>query len=247
MNKLYSLLVVALLVTGQVMAQGNLSQVENDVNFLPQTVVMPKSPLKGQVLFQEARDNVETTPTYGNPATSTPAKSWHDFIGFTADGDTDDLGWISVNHERINETNDFIGDGGGMTVFKVRWNADGDSLEVVEQTIENTVNGQAVTRNGKYMNVDFVNTVGETGMNCGGIQGPDGRIWTAEEWFRRSNNSIFFPGADPADQGVRDTADFTIQTNGEFPTFDGLTVKKYENFNYMVEIDPRTGMAVRKQ
>ena len=247
MNKLYALTMAAVLSLGQAFAQDELSQVESNAEFLNSAVVMPASPLKGQILFREAKDNVETTPTYGNGATSTPAKSWHDFLGFTADGDSDDLGWISVNHERINIDNDFIGDGGGMTVFKVRWNADGDSLEVVEQTINNTVNGQAVTREGKYFNVDFVNTVGETGMNCGGIQGPDGRIWTAEEWFRRSNNSIFFPNSDPGDRGVRDTMPFTIQTNGDLPAFDGVTVDKYQNFNYMVEIDPRTGMAIRKQ
>jgi hypothetical protein len=47
---------------------------------------------------------------------------------------------------------------------------------------------------------------------------------------------------------VRDTADWTIDAP-EFAgaDFDGQTVPKFENFNYMVEIDPREAKAVRKQ
>ena len=136
------------------------------------------------------------------------------------------------------QANDKIGDGGGMTVFRVTRDADTDTLIVVNQTL-------ADNRSGKFFNVDFKNTVGETGMNCGGISSfVDGRIWTAEEWFRSSTASIYDGG-----NGVRDTAAFTIGTttpNG-FPGFDGETVRKFENFNYMVEIDPKEAVAIRKQ
>ncbi len=41
-------------------------------------------------------------------------------------------------------------------------------------------------------------------MNCGGITSEaDGRIWTAEEWFRTSNSSIWAGGA-----GVTDTSEY---------------------------------------
>ena len=69
-----------------------------------------------------------------------------------------------------------------MTVFKINRAADG-SLEIVDQNLSDG-------RTGQFFNVDFVNTVGETGMNCGGITAPNGRIWTAEEWFRTSTASI---------------------------------------------------------
>ncbi|MCB0578637.1 MAG: DUF839 domain-containing protein, partial [Phaeodactylibacter sp.] len=46
-------------------------------------------------------------------------------------------------------------------------------------------------------------------------------------------------------QGVRDTSNYIISSDIE--GFDGLEVKKYENFNWMVEIDPRQAKAVRKQ
>jgi len=175
---------------------------------------------------------VQTTATYGNAAGEVPAKQWHDFIGFTEDvvSGSPDLGWVSVNHERV-VADDNIGDGGGMTVFKIRRDANTDTLQVINQTLTDG-------RSGKFFNVDFVNTVGETGMNCGGIVSQyDGRIWTAEEWFRGGNDDI---------AALRDTNDFTIAGSG-ITAADGQTVAKYQNFNWMVEIDPREAKAVRKQ
>ncbi len=204
-----------------------------DFSVETETVVVPTGLLQKQVLFIGGVDEVQTTDTYGNPAGSFPAKQWHDFIGFTADEDSDDLGWLSINHEMI-QANDNVGDGGGMTVFKVKRDPATDSLIIVTQTLEDG-------RTGEFFNVDFANTVGETGMNCGGIQSAaDGRIWTAEEWFRGNNASIYGGGS-----GVRDTSDFTIES--DIAVADGVTVEKYQNFNYMVEIDPREAKAIRKQ
>lgn len=205
-----------------------------DTTWSATTVWMPRSPLKMQVLFVGGVDTVETTATYGNPAGKTVAKEWHDFIGFTPDktAGTPDLGWVSVNHEMI-QKNDRIGDGGGMTVFKLR-RLKGDVLEVVPQTL---IDG----RSGKFFNVDFTNVTGETGMNCSGISAPDGRIWTAEEWLATSNANI--------SSGLRDTSDFTIgvTTPAGFPGLNGRTLKKYQNWNWMVEIDPKQAKAIRKQ
>lgn len=195
-------------------------------------VKLVESPIDAQILFIGGETMVQTTATYGNPAGEAPAKQWHDFIGFTPDPNEPGAGWVSVNHERI-EANDNIGDGGGMTVFKVK--RSGDTLEVVSQTLDDG-------RTGQYFNVDFANTVGETGMNCGGIVSDfDGRIWTAEEWFRTSNANINY-----GDTGVRDTTDFTLNTP-EFPAYDGQTISKYQNLNWMVEIDPKQAVAIRKQ
>ncbi len=211
---------------------------EIEPTFVTSEVVVPASPLITQHLFIGTVDMVECNSTYGNPAGAYPAKEWHDFIGFTPDETGNSLGWVTVNHERIN-TNDNIGDGGGMTSFRVMRDTANDTLIIMDQTL-------ADGRSGKFFAVDFVNTVGETGMNCGGITSTyDGRIWTAEEWFRTSNTSI-------AD---RDTSDFTIGTgtaNGQmvsngFPGFDGETMKKYQNVNWMVEVDPREAVAIRKQ
>ncbi|MCH2233924.1 MAG: DUF839 domain-containing protein [Crocinitomicaceae bacterium] len=202
------------------------------------TVIVPTSIIQKQVLFIGGVHEVQTTDTYGNAAGAFVAKQWHDFIGFTADDASSDLGWISVNHEMI-VADDNIGDGGGMTVFKIARDAATDTIVIVEQTLSDG-------RTGEFFNVDFVNTVGETGMNCGGIQSEaDGRIWTAEEWFRSDNSSI-------ADRDISDftigtgTADGQLAPNG-FPGFDGEVIAKYQNYNYMVEIDPKEAVAVRKQ
>lgn len=208
--------------------------VKIDTSWSLKTVWMPKSPLKLQVLFVGGVDTVQTTATYGNPAGKEVAKQWHDFIGFTPDNTpgTQDLGWVSVNHEMI-QRNDKIGDGGGMTVFKLR-RLNGDSLAIVPQTLNDG-------RSGRFFNVDFTNITGETGMNCSGISAPDGRIWTAEEWMAASNASI--------SSGLRDTTDFTIgvTTPAGFPGLNGRTIKKFQNWNWMVEIDPKQAKAIRKQ
>jgi secreted PhoX family phosphatase len=219
-------------------AQAN-AQIPFPVNITPdwttQTVLMPRSPLMHQNIFVGGLDTVQSTATYGNPAGRFPAKQWHDFIGFAKDSAAiGDLGWVIVNHEMTTKDNN-LGDGGGMTTFRLKRTA-GDKLEVVNQTL-------ADGRTGKFFNVDFVNTVGETGMNCGGIT-KAGRIWTAEEWMQSSNAGIYAGGA-----GYRDTSDFVIGTTtpAGFPGFNGKTLKRFQNLNWMVEINPKTAKAVRKQ
>lgn len=208
-----------------------------DTAWSVKTVWMPKSPLKYQNIFIGGQDIVQTTATYTSAAGSTVAKQWHDYIGFVPDlSASGDLGWAVVNHEMVSK-DDKIGDGGGMTMFKLRRNSNNDSLAIVTQTL---TDGRA----GKFFNVDFVNTVGETGMNCGGITTSTGRMWTAEEWMQTSNVGIRNGG-----NGVRDTSDFIIGTTtpAGFPGFNGKTLKKYKNFNWMVEIDPKNAKAIRKQ
>lgn len=208
-----------------------------DTTWNVKTVWMPKSPLKQQLIFIGGVDTVQTTATYNNPAGNTLAKQWHDYIAFVKDNNATngELGWVIVNHE-MTEKNNKVGDGGGMTMFKLK-RTNGDVLEVVPQTI-------ADGRTGKFFNVDFVNTVGETGMNCGGIAGTDGRIWTAEEWMQTSNSGIFANG-----NGFRDTADFVIGTTtpAGFPGMNGKSLKRFQNLNWMVEVNTKTAKAIRKQ
>lgn len=210
--------------------------IQIDTSWNVKTVWMPKSPLKQQIIFVGGQDTVQTTATYGNPAGKAPAKQWHDYIAFAKETNTSsvDLGYVVVNHEMTTKDSK-IGDGGGMTMFKLKRKA-GDVLEVVDQTLTDG-------RKGKFFNVDFVNTTGETGMNCGGITS-NGRIWTAEEWMQTSNPGIFAGG-----NGFTDTSNFTIGTTtpAGFPGFNGKVLKRFENLNWMVEIDPKTAKGVRKQ
>lgn len=193
------------------------------------------SKLQMEPIFVGGVDMVQTTPTYGNPAGEVPAKQWHDFIGFTPATESESgLGWVTVNHE-MTEANDNIGDGGGMTAFKI--DVDGGKIVVVPQTLEDG-------RSGEFFNVDFVNTVGETGMNCGGINSQnDGRIWTAEEW-ERTDNGLGYSGIGAY---MRDTTDWTVSYGWEGTPYEGASFERFENNNYMVEIDPRQAKAIRKQ
>ncbi|MEM9547737.1 MAG: alkaline phosphatase PhoX [Bacteroidota bacterium] len=252
MKKLVSIILGLVAITAT--AQTPLFDEEINIeDYEAKEVLMPPSPLTTQIVFVGGYDVVQTTPTYGNPAGRAIAKEWHDFIGFTPDETGESLGWVGVNHEQIYE-DDRIGDGGGMTAFRITKNAEGQ-IVIMDQTLPDG-------RQGQYFNVDFVNTVGETGMNCGGIVGPNGRIWTAEEWYRSDMASIYngvFRGADRPDSwnphspapttagyGVRDTSMFTINAP-EFPIVDGLEIPKYDNFNYMTEVDLKEAKAIRKQ
>ena len=225
MTKLYaSIAAFALGFTAQ--AQIAFDPSINITNWNPTSVVMPKHPLRIQPIFIGGHDYVQVGTN-----DSVVAKQWNDFIGFTPDTNSSDLGWITINHEMI-QANPAIGDGGGMTSFKVK--QVGDSLQVVKQTL-------ADGRSGKFMNVKF-NGTGNTGMNCGGIISPEGRIWTAEEWWQGSNAAIFASGA-----GFTDTTDFTIGNNTGISWANGQTIKRHQNLNWMVEIDPINAQAIRKQ
>jgi secreted PhoX family phosphatase len=213
-------------------AQTNFPIQINTIDYAKKSITVPASPIRTQVLFIGGVDQVQTLNSSGQPNGSVVSKQWHDFIGFTPDVTvgTSDLGWVTVNHEMV-EANAAIGDGGGMTSFKIRRDPTTGQLVVVYQTLTDG-------RRGQFFNVDFVNTVGNTGMNCAGIQGRDGRIWTAEEWFQNTLPTAF-----------TETSDFTIGTTtpAGFPGFNGSTISRVQNLNWMVEIDPRQAKAVRKQ
>ncbi|HTF81534.1 MAG TPA: hypothetical protein VL947_07410, partial [Cytophagales bacterium] len=121
----------------------------------PTTVSVPVSPIKSQILFVGGIDTVAHTAiparhvnnkvVYGEPAGTTLAKEWHDFIGFTpatpidkavmqAQGHYNFLGWISCNHEMIWHDNK-LGDGGGMTVYAIKRDTRADTLVIVKQDL----------------------------------------------------------------------------------------------------------------
>ncbi len=201
----------------------------------PTEVIIPESPIRYQVLLTGGVDMVYDA----HSDQSSASKEWQDFTAFVPIDGRSDSGYVIVNHERMN--NDAIlGDGGGMTIFTVHQDAETGNWSVVEDE-----NGH------KYRNVDF-SEVGGTAANCGGIQSPWGQVFTAEEW------GIFFSNAainkphefgmdytyDGAVGGFSDTSDVKLTSfNGESAD---ITLKKHENFQWMVEIDPATAKAVRK-
>lgn len=211
-----------------------------DTNFNAKTIIVPPSPLQSKLIFVGGKDTV-----IGINGQKQLAKQWHDFIGYTPINlqAPNDSAYITINHE-MRVKDDILGDGGGMTVFKVKKTPTGDYIV-----------------DGNYRNVDFT-AVGNTLANCGGISARNGRIWTAEEWVQTSNADIsvglvpvegkdttraaFGRGigfATAPGLGIRDTNDWTIPSNAAFA---GRTIKKFQNFNWLVEIDPAQAKAVRK-
>tara|TARA_B110000116_G_scaffold11381_1_gene9271 strand:+ start:655 stop:2460 length:1806 start_codon:yes stop_codon:yes gene_type:complete len=186
------------------------------------TILIPASPLKYDVLFTGGVDHVHNAA-----GDSALAKEWQDFTGFVPINGRSDSGYVIVNHERV-EADPINGDGGGMTVFNTYYNQITKSWEVANHP------------QGKYRNVDF-SGVGGTGANCGGIQTSWGKVFTAEEWGSafRDNKTIYNDGA-----GITDTSDYEVETfNGEA---ENTSIKKYQNFQYMIEVDVANAVAVRK-
>ena len=198
------------------------------------TVMIPASPFKYETLFVGGVDYVRNAQ-----GDSALAKEWQDFTGYVPIDGRSDSGYVIVNHERMNR--DAVnGDGGGMTVFTAWLNPVTEKWEVTNDS------------KGKFRNVDFSN-VGGTAANCGGIQTEWGKVFTAEEWgVFFSNAAINNPGAfglgfayDPGNQGgFADTSDINITSFNGDPV--DLTIKKHENFQFMVEVDVANAVAVRK-
>lgn len=194
--------------------------------------------LQYQILYVGGHHEYEYLDRAGDPAGSIVSKENNDFIGFTADLSGAEYGWVTINHER-QDYDPWGGSGGGMATFLIDRDPATDSIVVVETTLPDG-------RSGKYFCVDFINTVGETHNNCGGIIGPNGEIWTAEEYPPSSNAAIA--------GHFQDTADWVIgQGPGAYmdlpnsAMFQGEVIARYQNQGWMVKIDPATGKAIQKQ
>lgn len=237
MNFVYGFLLL-MLTGGTVMAQQIFPAL--DTNFNAKTIIVPPSPLQSKLVFVGGKDTV-----IGINGQKQLAKQWHDFIGYTPINlqAPNDSAYITINHE-MRVKDDILGDGGGMTVFKVKKTPTGDYIV-----------------DGSYRNVDF-SAVGNTLANCGGISTRNGRIWTAEEWVQTSNKDINiglvpFEGKDTTlgaygkgagfatipGMGITDTNDWTIPAGANYA---GRSIKKFQNFNWLVEIDPAQAKATRK-
>jgi len=240
MKRLYTLLLLSGLTLFSAKGQNGIKfnpSIVNNFSKVETSVQVPASPIKSQILFVGNSHEVTVVDSKGVSAGTAKSKGGNDFVGITPEGQ--DF-WITVNHETTS-LNEQIGGGGGMSTFKVV--RDADSLKVVETTLPDG-------RKGKFHNVDFANTVGTTVNNCGGIIAPNGDIWTAEEYpASYSPNKNYF-------KVTGDTMDVVIGSGrivpfvnkvSALPEFKGKQIKAFENNGWMVQIDPKTGKAMRKQ
>ena len=184
---------------------------EIDTSFTGETVVLPGSPFTYKVLFRQGESVVKT-----KDGETGLARGNHDFTGYVPINGSSQHGYVIVNHE-LRDSNSTFGDGGGMTVFEVKY----------ENNEWNVV--------GDYRNVDF-SGVGGTYVNCGGAQTPYGTVLTAEEYPAQSNEDLYRNGS-----RVRDTSDVTVTYDGQ-----EYTIQRWQNMGWMVEIDVEDAKATRK-
>jgi len=191
-----------------------------DTGFAGTAHKVPPSPVQTAILL---RSQVSvSTNAQGQTAT---VKDNLDFIGYTPINGRSDSGYVIVNTETENTSN-VHGDGGGMVVFTAQF--------------KNNTWSVAPHPNGNYRTVDFSN-VGGTWVNCGGSMTPWGTILTGEESNDNTmTNALMYNGG----TRFRDTA------NWQVPVFNGQqvnkSIKRHQNMNWVVEVDPATARAVKK-
>ncbi len=174
-----------------------------DSNYNNNTVLLPDG-FDIQILFTQKTDIVVRAD--GKKA---PAKGNHDMLAFLPSQTNPNKGWMFVSHE-TKYADSILGDGGGATMFE---------LEKDENNQWNILSD--------YEHVDFT-TVGNTDRNCGGTVGPNGMIYTCEEYMPK-NNEIMKRGG-----------------KGHLHTDSVGNLDYWQNIGYVVEVDPKTKKATQK-
>jgi uncharacterized protein len=186
------------------------------------------STLKLDVLFEGNRDFVwdATTKQYA------VSKTWHDFTGLVPLGTGNDSCLLIVNHEMrdgyfgIKST--VLGDGGGMTVFRVNKNPSTGRWGVAPYKGQN------------FWNVDF-RPVRGTYTNCAGVTLPvSGQFMTSEE-VTPSTNQVG-TGGSGIGAVFSDTTDYTIPSG----PYKGRTIKAFQNYGWMIAVDAPNAKALYK-
>jgi len=176
---------------------------EIDTSFTHSTLIVPEG-FEVDILFREKMDMVITADSQ-----SAPAKGNHDMIAFVPDESNSNKGRLFISHE-TKYADAILGDGGGATMFDIALNATG-KWEVTSP----------------FHHVSF-KEVGNTDRNCGGSIGPNGMIYTCEEYMPKSNKILDRKGR--GHQNMEKVGD----------------LEYWQNIGYVVEVDPKTRKATQK-
>lgn len=149
-----------------------------DTNFTTPYLLLPNG-FQYNIIFQQGQNVL-----IGNNLQK-PARNNHDYIIYIPDNGSSSNGWLFVNHE-TSDSNTFLGDGGGATVFQV------------------SKTGNNWYPSSTFRHVGFWH-LGGTLSNCAGGSAilANGNILTAEEFPPANNTALYNNGA-----GFRDTSNF---------------------------------------
>jgi secreted PhoX family phosphatase len=174
-----------------------------DSSFTHNTLIIPEG-FTATVLFSEKKDMITRAD-----GVKSPAKGNHDMLAFIPDSMDANKGQLFVSHE-TKYADPILGDGGGATIFDIVKGVDGL---------------WAVTSD--FHHIDF-REIGNTDRNCGGTVGPNGMIYTCEEYMPKDNIAMYRDG------------------KGHTKTDSVGNLDYWQNIGYVVEIDPKTRKATQK-
>lgn len=209
-------------------------------NFLGDSIIVP-SIVKYDTLCTQ--DDIAVDPVTKKSNTLRKSFAGLTYVPVSYDDAGDKMGYILLTHEENNK-NDSLGDGGGVTQFKVQKDNSG-KWSVVKQTI-------GKNKNVKYKNVNFDNVGGIVNAR-GIISWRDSRqdmenkphVLVCEDINQTSNADISASFSSLADFKI--PAELTLPADPNSIIPENTTLKKYQELNWITEIDPVAAVAVRKQ
>lgn len=201
-----------------------------DTNFVTSEIVVPRSPLKYDILC------IAQDCTAYDAITKKSAMIKDGLYGLAYMGLSnlnDSSGYLVISHE-VNLADDAHHDGGAITQMKVE-RVDG-KWTVLPQTVDNsTVHFRNINMSGVGGTVygTSVKTAPWRKMLVG-----EGNKQTSNAMLNKKDNASA-PGT-----GIRDTSDYTIPAlNG---VASGKTIKRFQNMNFVLEVDPVKAIVEKK-
>lgn len=154
---------------------------------------------------------------------------------FSTEGDS--IGYILVTHQ-MNNKNENLGNGGGMLQFKVKRKPDG------HWAVENFKIG---AKKVYYKNINFEQiggTVGNSSILINKYLPNEKTVLVGEGMYQSSNEELSTGYTDISDYTL--PVDATQEKNPYYVVPANTTIKRYQNMNWMIEVDVESATPLRK-